>query len=138
MGKTTPDKITPRQIKALWGGAARVHVPEGVLRDWVTTRTAKRSIRALTKVEASRLIGELLDVEAGLAEGLSTNRMTAAQVAWIRVHAEMMGWDERRVFGLSGKMYHGKGIRVLSRKEASGLIEALKAIGERTPKAKAA
>ncbi|HIE64904.1 MAG: phage protein GemA/Gp16 family protein [Nitrospira sp.] len=127
------DRITSKQIKALWGFSGRACIPERELRGWVTRRTGKRSIRALTKAEASRLIGELIDVETGQPKRLSEDRMTEAQATWIRVLGEMIGWDGHRLSGLCKKMYRGKGMRSLNRKEASGLIEALKAIGERVP-----
>ncbi len=134
----TADKITPKQIKALWAKASQAHLSETVLRGWVCARTGKRSIRSLTKEEAFRLIGELLDVEVGLIDRFSADRMTAAQARWIGILRGMIGWDERRLFGLAGKMYHVKKMRNLSRGEASGLIEALKAIGKRTRKVRAA
>lgn len=132
------DKVTPKQIKALWAKAGRARIPERELRGWAYSRTGKRSIRALSKREASRLIGELHDVEAGQVGLLSSDRMTAAQAGWIGALGGMIGWDERQLVGLARKMYHGKGMRALSRREASGLIEALKAIGERVPRGRAA
>jgi hypothetical protein len=108
------------------------------MRGWVCARTGKQSIRALTKGEASRLIGELHVVGAGQINRLSEDRMTVAQAQWIGVLGEMIGWEERQLSGLAERMYHGKGTRALSRREASGLIEALKAIEKRAPGVEAA
>ncbi|MFQ5580009.1 MAG: phage protein GemA/Gp16 family protein [Nitrospiria bacterium] len=131
-------KVTPKQIRALWTLSGRVRIPEHEVRGWVAARVGKRSIRALSKREASLLISELLEVMAGRAPLYSAHRMTSAQEMWIGALGEMIGWSESRISGLAKKMYSEKGMRTLSRREASGLIEALKSISERRLSAKVA
>lgn len=124
-------KITSKQIRALWGYAAFLKVAEEDLRGWIFSRTGKSSIRTLTLIEASRLIDEIAwKWEKGVPPP-GGDRITAAQIWWIASLGRKIGWDERRAIGLARRMYQVENIHDLDRKRASGLIEALKAIGRR-------
>ena len=124
------DKITVKQIRAIWGCAGRLKISGEDLRDWVYARTGKKSIRELTPPEASKLIDELIRK----SEFASGNRMTPAQARWISFLEKKIGWDPTRLLGLARKMYRVENLEELNRKEASGLIEALKAMGTRRSK----
>ena len=132
-------KITSRQIRALWGYAALLKVPEEKLRKWIYVETGKGSLRELSLLEASRLIGGMeWEMKLKVGSHLSRNRMTGAQFRKIvRMEAEI-GWDQERISGLAGKMYRAERLQDLDQKKASGLIEALKAIQERNLMKKAA
>jgi hypothetical protein len=133
------ERITARQIRALWGCAGRLHLAEEELRGWIYARTGKRSIRELTLGEASALLDELLGKRAKAAsETPLGDRMTPAQSRWISALEKGIGWDERRTLGLARRMYHIDRLEALDRSQASGLIEALKSIGKRSASAKAA
>lgn len=132
-------KITSRQIRALWGYAALLKVPEEKLREWISAETGKGSLRELSLLEASRLIGDMeWEMKLKVGSLLSRNRMTGSQFRKIvRMGAEI-GWNEERVSGVARKMYRVVRLQDLDQKKASGLIEALKAIQERNLMKKAA
>ncbi|MFQ5950018.1 MAG: phage protein GemA/Gp16 family protein [Nitrospiria bacterium] len=132
------ERVTSKQIKALWGYSGRLHLSEEDLRGWIYARTGKRSIRALTKREASRLIGEMAGEAYPVGARPHPNRITAAQAGWMKALGRGVGWNERRILGLARKMYHIERLDDLGRKEASGVIEALKGISRRNPKARVA
>lgn len=132
-------KITSKQIRALWGYAALLKVPEEKLREWIYAETGKSSLRELSLLEASRLIGEMgweMKLEVG---GLrSRDRMTPAQFRKIGRMGTEIGWNQERILGLAGRMYRVERLHDLDQEKASGLIEALKAIQERNLMKKAA
>ncbi len=123
-------KITPKQIRALWGYASRLVIPEEDLREWVFRRTGKSSLRALSRPQASRLIEEIARKweEKGTP---SRHRMTPGQGRILSLLERDIGWDDRRLLGLAKKMYHVERLQTLQAEEAAGLIEALKAIRRR-------
>lgn len=125
-------KITPRQIRALWGYAGRLMIPEGDLREWVFRRTGKSSLRALTRPQASRLIEEIAQKWKARGPLCAPHRpMTSGQSRILRALEGDLGWDDRRLLGLAKKMYRIEQLQDLQPKEAVGLIEALKAIRRR-------
>lgn len=132
-GRTVPfRKITPKQIRALWGYANRLRIPEEDLREWISRRTGKHSLRALTRPQASRLIEEIARKwEANGRPAVSPHPMTLGQARILRTLEGDIGWDDRRLFGLAKKMYRIERLQDLQPKEAAGLIEAMKAIRRR-------
>lgn len=125
-------KITPKQIRALWGFASRLTLPEEELREWIFRRTGKNSLRALTRPQASRLIEEI-SRKGERRAGLSPlhHEMTPGQAGILALLEREIGWDDRRLLGLARKMYHVERLQALRPEEAAGLIEALKAIRRR-------
>ena len=133
-GRAAPfRKITPLQIRALWGYASRLMIPEEDLREWVFRRTGKSSLRALSRPQASRLIDEIAHKwEARDRPGvLHPHPMTSGQARILTALEGDIGWDDRRLLGLARKMYHVERLKALQPEEAAGLIEALKAIRRR-------
>lgn len=125
-------KVTSKQVRAIWGYAALLKVSEERLREWIYAETGKGSLRELSLLEASRIIGDM-EWETKLEVGglLLRGRMTGAQFRKIvRMGAEI-GWNQERILGLAGKMYRVERLQDLDQKKASGLIEALKAIQNR-------
>jgi len=132
-------KVTPRQIRAIWGYAALLKVPEEKLRRWIYAETGKGSLRELSLLEASRLIGDMeWEMKLKVSGPLSRGRITADQFRKIGRMGAEIGWDQERILGLAGKMYRVERVQDLDQKKASGLIEALKAIQDRNLIKKAA
>lgn len=125
-GRAVPfQKITPKQIRALWGYANRLRIPEEDLREWISRRTGKNALRALTRPQASRLIEEIARKwEANGHPSDSPPPMTPGQARILRTLEGDIGWDDRRLLGLAKKMYHIERLHELQPKEAAGLIEA--------------
>lgn len=57
--------------------------------------------------------------------------VTPAQRVFIRTLGEQIGWSEPHLLGLARKMYHVRTLGDLNRRQAAGLIEALKAMSMR-------
>ncbi len=123
--------MTLKQLRALWGLAARSNITADDLRRWSFQRTGKNSLRALTRPEASRLIGEMVQKWEETTPPRPRNRMTPGQGRILTVLEKEIGWNDRRLLALAKKMYHVQRIQGLQLQEASGLIEALKAIRRR-------
>lgn len=124
--------ITARQIRALWGYANRLMIPEEDLREWVFSRTGKRSLRTLSRMQAFRLIEEIArKSETSGPPSASSRLMTPGQARIVTALEGDIGWDDRRLLGLARKMYHVEQLQALQPREAAGLIEALKAIRRR-------
>ncbi|HXZ24621.1 MAG TPA: phage protein GemA/Gp16 family protein, partial [Nitrospiria bacterium] len=98
--------------------------------------SGQTSLRRLTRGQASRLIeglqGTVPDAEsfrAGLVN--REGRLSAAQQRLIDRLAGELGWRARQVTGLARRMYGRVASKSLTRSQASGLIEALKAMEQR-------
>ena len=127
-----PKRITPKQIRALWGYATRLTITEEDLRRWIFSRTGRSSLRALTRPQASRLIEEMVEKwERGEAISHLHHPLTEGQARVLALLERDLGWDDRRLLGLARKMYHVERLQALRPEEAAGLIEALKAIRRR-------
>lgn len=125
-------KISARQIRALWGYASRLMISEEDLREWVFRRTGTRSLRALTRLQASRLIEEIAQKwKTRALHSASHHSMTSGQARTLTGLEQDIGWNDRRLLGLARKMYRVEQLQALQPKEAAGLIEALKAIRRR-------
>ena len=135
----TADKtglISTKQIKAIWALSHRAQLQEENLRILVESSTGKKSIRSLSKQEAREIIEDLL-FKAGGQELISQEatgkegRVTRAQVVFIGVLSSQIRWDQWRVLRLAQRMYGVRQLKDLKVREASGLIEALKAMKRR-------
>ena len=125
--------ISTKQIKAIWALSHRAQLQGGDLRILVESSTGKRSIRSLSKQEAREIIEDLL-IKAGGKEPIlqdatdKEGRVTRAQMVFIGALSSQIRWDQQRVLRLAQRMYGVRQLKDLKVKEASGLIEALKAM----------
>jgi Bacteriophage Mu, GemA protein len=129
-------KATTRQMRMIWALSHQRGMTEAALRKWIEAVSGQTSLRRLTTGQASQLIEGLQDKSkdvtvfcASLAE--RADRMTAAQQQLIEQLAGALGWSARQVTGLTQHMYGRSPRESLTRSQASGLIEALKAMGRR-------
>jgi len=109
---------------------------EAALREWVEAVSGQAALRRMTSGQASELIeglqGGLSDAGAFRASLVDhADRMTGAQQRLIDRLAGGLGWSVRQVTGLARHMYGRWPSESLTRLQASGLIEALKAIARR-------
>ncbi|HTP42498.1 MAG TPA: phage protein GemA/Gp16 family protein [Nitrospiria bacterium] len=125
-----------RQIRIIWALSHRRGMAEPALREWVEAVSGQVSLRRLTRGQASRLIeglqGTVPDAEsfrAGLV--IREDCLSAAQQRLIDRLAGELGWRTRQVMGLARRMYGRVASKSLTRSQASGLIEALKAMEQR-------
>jgi len=129
-------KATTRQIRMIWALSRQRGINEAALREWVEAASGQASLRRLTAGQASHVIeglqsgaGDANAFRAQLAE--LEDRMTAAQARLIDRLARSLGWESRRMAGLARHMYGQAPRESLTRHQASGLIEALKAMSRR-------
>jgi hypothetical protein len=129
-------KATTRQMRMVWALSHQRGVTEAALRKWIEAVSGQTSLRRLTAGQASQLIEGLQDKSkdvtvfgASLAE--RADRVTAAQLQIITRLAGELGWSARQVTGLARHMYRLSPGESLTRFQASGLIEALKAMERR-------
>jgi hypothetical protein len=129
-------KATTQQFRMIWLLSHQRGVAELALRKWIEAVSGQTSLRRLTTSQASQLIEGLQDTSkdvtafcASLAE--RTDRMTAAQQQLIGQLAGTLGWSTHQVRGLAQHMYGRSPGESLTRFQASGLIEALKAMKRR-------
>lgn len=133
MGKGT---VTVAQIKAIWALAHRAGMDAAILHGWVRSQWRKNSIRALTNREARQVIRNLMLKMAGGVEDRRQEQPgpgmgTEPQLAMILSLGQQIHWGRDHVLHLAGRMYGVKKLTDLTVAEASGLIEALKAIRTR-------
>jgi hypothetical protein len=128
--------ITSRQLKALWALSHRAGLDDRELHELVAARTGHASVRELLQSEAGALIEELAaKVEGKPVAAPRPGAATRAQQAMLDRLAGEMGWSLARLPALARRMYGAQTIRDLTVKQASGLIEALKAMGGRSGRA---
>jgi hypothetical protein len=130
-------EITKRQIKAIWTLAHRSGLLEEDLRLRMEAAWGKKSIRSLTQREARELIERLLihisvGKDARPAMTGSRDAPSASQMAFIEGLAGRLEWDSWRLNRLARRMYGVRSLEDLKTRQASGLIEALKAIQKRS------
>jgi hypothetical protein len=132
----TKGLISIRQLKAIWALAHRAGFTEEDLHSLVESFSGKKSIRSLNRQEARQVIEDLLfkaegsdlpSLEATGEEG----KITRAQMILMEGLSRQMGWDLQRLLRLARKMYGAGNLVDLKVRQASGLIEALKAIKRR-------
>ncbi len=120
----------------IWALSHQRGLAEAALRQWIEAVSGQTSLRRLTAGQASQLIeglqGRTKDATAFRASVAErAGRMTVAQQRFIEQLAGEMGWSVRQVMGLAQHMYGRSPGESLTRFQASGLIEALKAMGRR-------
>jgi len=125
-----------RQLRMIWALSHRRGFDESALREWIRVASGQSSFRHLTAGQASQIIDGLQSgvkdadaFRAQLAE--RSDRMTVAQARLIDQLAGSLGWESRRMAGLVRHMYGRSPRESLTRRQASGLIEALKAMAQR-------
>ena len=128
--------ISKQQIKAIWALAHRAGLEEEELRELVESFTGEKSIRSLSQEEAGEIIEDLLlkggETDWAFREAIGAKeRGTQAQMAFIGGLSRQMGWDQSRTLRLARRMYGVQELMNLKTRQASGLIEALKAIRRR-------
>jgi hypothetical protein len=133
----TRGQVSMRQLKAVWALAHRAGFEKEDLYALVESLSGKKSIRFLNRQEARRVIedlllkaegGEFQSVEAAGQKGT----VTRAQMALIGILGRQIGWNLRQLSRLTRRMYGVGNLVDLKVRQASGLIEALKAIRRRS------
>ncbi len=124
--------ISSRQLKAIWALSHRVGLDDRELHALVAARTGRGSLRELRRSEAAAILDELL-AKAGGRTPVPQNvgAATRPQQALLARLAAEMEWPPERLPAFARRMYGAAAIRDLTVKQASGLIEALKAIAKR-------
>jgi hypothetical protein len=125
-----------RQIRMIWALSHQRGMAGPALRDWVETVKGQPSLRRLTRRRASRLIEGLQGTVPNAASFsadliIRGNRMTAAQGRLVDRLAGELEWRARQVTGLARHLYGLVPGESLTHSQASGLIEALKAMERR-------
>jgi hypothetical protein len=129
--------ISIRQMKAIWALAHRAGFKNEDLYALVESLSGKKSIRFLNRQEAGEVIEDLLLKAEGVA--LQSVRvtgeegtMTRAQMALMGILSRQIGGNPSRLLRLARRMYGVGNLADLKVRQASGLIEALKAIKRRS------
>ncbi|MBI3352266.1 MAG: DUF1018 domain-containing protein [Nitrospirae bacterium] len=130
------EAISKKQMRAIWALSNRLGLQEEDLHARVESISGKKSIRALTKSEARHVIEDLLLLAGSQKRGsekstLEKGKVTQAQMDFIYETGRKIGWKKEHIFGLAKKMYRVSQLKNLRVEQASGLIEALKAIQNR-------
>jgi AraC-like DNA-binding protein len=128
---------TRQQIKMIWALSHQRGLTAAALREWIEAVNGQTSLRRLTSGQASQLIDGLLDRSKDVGafrSNLATriNHMTVAQQWLIKLLAGELGLSAPQVTGLVQHMYGRSPSESLTRVQASGVIEALKAMRRRT------
>lgn len=103
----------------------------------VESLSGKKSIRFLNRQEARQVIEDLLlKVEGGNLRSLEAagqrGTMTRAQMALMGRLSQQIGWNLWQISRLAQRMYGVGNFEDLRVRQASGMIEALKAIKRRS------
>lgn len=129
-------KIGKNQLRAIWAQTHQMGLNEKSLRQFVESETGKKSLRSLTPVEAQKILFHLrqkrlnkIRKEEKGSEGL--NYISEFQISFIHGLTREVDWDRSRIQRLTQRMYGLKELEKMNKKQASGLIEALKAIKNR-------
>jgi hypothetical protein len=136
-------RITKPQLRTIWMLSHRRNMNESMLRRWVTAVSGQTSLRRLTVAEAAQLIDVLWNPLATMEvlgrEAAQHHDLVSHSQQWmINRLAAKLGWNRHQVMGLAQRMYGRLRRESLNQEEASGLIEALKAIRDRQLVARAA
>ena len=128
--------ISKQQLKAIWALSHRTGLNEEDLRSLVEAFSGKKSIRSLSRQAASEIIERLLlkgeGTDSAFQETIGQKeRGTRAQMVLIGELSGQMGWDQSRLLRLVQRMYGVRQLTDLKIRQASGLIEALKAMRRR-------
>lgn len=129
--------ITPEQVKKVWVMAKVKDLSEEKLRDIIEHISGERSVKALTKIQAKKVI----DVLEGKAV-LPVPRDSANVIALATPHQVDLiddlkveaGWTNDRVLNFIRKLFGRDSLRKLRRSEAGVMIKVLTAaIRKKTP-----
>jgi len=128
---------TRKQIKMIWALSHQRGLTAVALREWIVAVSGQPSLRRLTSGQASQLIDGLLDRSKEVGAFRSNlarrvNHMTVAQQWLIKLLAGELGLSAHQMTGLVQHMYGRSPSESLTRAQASGVIEALKAMRRRT------
>jgi hypothetical protein len=132
----TVGTISSKQLHAIWALASRLGFSATELHLRVESITGKKSIRMLGREEAQKVITGLLSMagETPLRIKEEVEERpggTEAQTAFIIGLTRQLDWKLKQVEGLAKRMFRIRRLSELTVKQASGLIEALKAIRNR-------
>lgn len=120
----------PWQNRKIWAMKSFLGISEEELRDIVEQETGARSISRLSKGGANKVIDRLENY--GVKPGQGAGYMQRQKIRLFSLN--QLGWDNpARIAGFIRKMTGGRtdDIDDLSRKEANGIIEALKGMARR-------
>lgn len=114
--------ISPAQLKMLWSLAHKNGMSADDLHERVYKQTRCKSLKALSKIQAAKLID-------GLGWKKDTGScITAGQRAAVKRLFAEMGWDETRQTAFVSARYGIKKLDKMHHADARKLIEALKAM----------
>jgi len=125
-------KITPEQRRKIFGLQKQYGMEEENLRSVVEQVSGDRSISALTKEQAIKVIDRLCKL-VGEAPKPREHRATDAMLGKIRQLEKEIGWesDPRRLQGFIKKYAGVERLNWLTKQQAAKIIEALKKMKER-------
>jgi hypothetical protein len=129
-------EIGKNQLKAIWAQSHRMGLNGESLHEFVENQTRKKSLRTLTHTEAQQILLQLQQKKSGKIqtgeEGSERgNHISFSQIDFIHGLAKEMDWNRFRTQRLTQRMYGLRKLERMNKKQASGLIEALKAIKKR-------
>ncbi len=127
------EMISKEQIKNIWGFSKEVGIDKENLYCMIERISNKDSMRKLTKLQANRLINELIAIkdkerkvkrrtdEAGRDDTVAMRRKIYAL-------CEKLGWNDNnnRIDGFCKRMFDVEKIQWLDKRQCYMLIEALK------------
>lgn len=130
------EKITGAQRKKIYAVARELGIDNDLLHELVLRLTGKEHISELTKKEAIRVIDELeprRPTRTVQRTGRQVLLATRKQYWMINKLAQELGWDDnpKRLQGFIKKYAKVDHPRWLTVKQASAVIEGLKALAER-------
>lgn len=130
-------KISAAQQRKIHVTAKELGMDDDLLHEYVSMLTGKESLKELTMADAVKVI-DGLEAKKGYAAG---DRVSFRQDAYIRSLMKQAGWvddegepDKKRLDGFVKKQYGIDDSRWMTRKVASKVIEALKALKDRPQK----
>ena len=115
-------KITPEQLKKIWAKAREIGVSEDRLRDTVERISGRRSIKALTKKQAVRVIDSLQAQDPAIID-LATPRQETL-IERLKIDAE---WTDDHLMNFVFKKFMRGRINEIRRSEAGVVIRVLNA-----------
>jgi len=131
--------ITGKQLKIIWTLARQLGMDSEVLHEMVFQVTGKDSLKKLSVSEAAGVIEGLVDDGAKARRKRKPRRklpanvvelITGEQIRLIEYLVDQLGWDNpKQLTGFNRRVI--KKERILTNKEASKVIEGLKAMVNR-------
>jgi len=134
--------ITEKQLKMIWTLARQLGMESELLHEMVFDVTGKKSLKTLTVPEAVGIIDGLVHDGAKVRRKRKPRRalpenvvelLTGEQIRLIEYLVDQLGWDNpKQLMGFNRRVI--KKERICTTKEASKIIEGLKAILNRKQK----